>query len=331
MDMIKQFNLLRLIIFFACFTVFAQAAKANDPISGCFTAEEECPAFVSIKKQSNPGEVMVQPGDEYRVTGQNKPAPTYYLLQMDGVTSPKRWVSVSCGKLSESVCGGATPLPGDGNGGNAAKEYLLAVSWQAAFCQTHKAKAECKSQTPERFDAVNLSLHGLWPQPQNNAYCGVSDTIKAIDRNKRWHLLPETMVSADTRSEMEKLMPGVASNLDRHEWIKHGTCYQSTPDEYFSESLMLIEQINSSAVRNLFADNIGKEITAEEVRAKFDDAFGEGTGAKVNMKCDGKLISELWVNLKGEITANSKLSELMKNSPSTGISCQEGKVDQAGF
>jgi ribonuclease T2 len=316
-------------LFFAivCCVINGQSAWANEPLSGCFVAEQECPAYVSIKKKSNPGDVMVQPGDEFRVTGQNKPAPTYYLIQMEGVTSPKRWVSVSCGKIN-TECGGTTPTPEDGN---AAKEYLLAVSWQAAFCQTHKEKAECKSQTPDRFDAINFSLHGLWPQPQNNAYCGVSDTVKAIDRNKRWHLLPETMVNADTRTDMEKLMPGVASNLDRHEWIKHGTCYQATPEEYFSESLMLIEQINNSPVRELFANNIGQSISAEEIRNKFDEAFGEGAGAKVNVKCDGKLITEFWVNLKGEITANSQLADLMLSAPSAGLSCREGRVDQAGF
>ncbi|CAG7857382.1 hypothetical protein MCAMS1_02181 [biofilm metagenome] len=317
----------KIIFIFVCFICYGQTVSANEPLQGCFTAEEECPAFVSIKKQSNPGKVMVQPGDDYRVTGQNKPAPTYYLIQVEGVVSPKRWVSVSCGKINPE-CAGATPAPDDGN---AAKDYLLAVSWQAAFCQTHQEKAECKSQSPDRFDAANLSLHGLWPQPQNNAYCGVSDTVKAIDRNKRWHLLPETMVSADTRTDMEKLMPGVASHLDRHEWIKHGTCYLSTPDEYFSESLMLIEQINNSAVRELFANNIGQNITAEEIRDKFDEAFGDGTGAKVNIKCTGKLITELWVNLKGEITSNSTLADLMKAAPSAGSSCREGKVDPAGF
>jgi ribonuclease T2 len=144
-------------------------------------------------------------------------------------------------------------------------------------------------------------------------------------------LLPETMVSDNTRSTMETLMPGVASNLDRHEWIKHGTCYQSTPDEYFSEATMLIEQINHSPVRDLIVNNIGQKVTADAIRAKFDEAFGEGAGAKVNVKCDGKLISELWVNLKGEITANSQLADLVKSASSAGLSCREGKVDQAGF
>ena len=324
---------IEIIFITALFAFYGQAVQATDPIKGCFVADKPCPALHSIKKQSNPGDVMLEPGVTYTVTGQNKPNPTYFQIQVDGVAMPQRWVAVSCGQLLKN-CGDNVPQPGtdpNPNPTSSNKDYLLAISWQAGFCQTHKEKKECKTQTENRFDATHLTLHGLWPQPQNNAYCGVSDTNKSIDRNKRWHLLPEVMVDSSTHDALSISMPAVVSHLDRHEWIKHGTCYNATPDEYFDEALLLLGQVNNSPVRDLFADNIGKNMTATEVRAKFDAAFGAGSGDKVNVKCDGKLITELWINLQGEINSRTQLADLLKNSPTTQSSCEEGKVDPVGF
>ena len=92
-----------------------------------------------------------------------------------------------------------------------------------------------------------------------------------------------------------------------------------------------LDQINKSQVRDLFADNIGNNITATEIRAKFDAAFGAGSGNKVNVKCTGKLITELWLNLNGEIASNTQLADLLKNAPPTKLSCQEGRIDPVGF
>ena len=237
---------IKIIFITALFALYGQAVHATDPLDGCFVADKPCPALHSIKKQSNPGKVMLEPGVAYTVTGQNKPSPTYYQIEIDGVQTPQRWVAISCGKLVKDCDGKGSPTgAGAGVGANpnpnaANKNYLLAVSWQAGFCQSHKDKAECKTQTENSFDASHLTLHGLWPQPQNNAYCGVSSTNKAIDRNKRWHLLPEVLVDSGTRAALAVSMPGVVSYLDRHEYIKHGTCYNATPDEYFDDALLLL-------------------------------------------------------------------------------------------
>ena len=43
-------------------------------------------------------------------------------------------------------------------------QYVLAVNWQLAFCETRSRLPECRSQTEDRFDASHFTLHGLWPQ-----------------------------------------------------------------------------------------------------------------------------------------------------------------------
>ena len=76
-------------------------------------------------------------------------------------------------------------------------------------------------------------------------------------------------------------MPGTQSFLDRHEWIKHGTCYSgSDADTYFREAVSLIDEVNHSAVQTLVAP-IRSELTGSAVRHAFDVAFGAGAGDRV--------------------------------------------------
>jgi ribonuclease T2 len=212
----------------------------------------------------------------------------------------------------------------------ASDEYLLALSWQPSFCETHKSKPECKTLTATRFDAGHLALHGLWPQPRNNAYCGVSVKDKSIDRKKRWDLLQLLKLSADVTKELTKVMPGYASNLQRHEWIKHGTCYGKNENDYYADALFLTGEINGSSISALFRDNVGKKISSKQIRQRFDQVFGAGSGNKVNLRCDRKgNIGELWINLKGDIRGDLSLRGLLGKAESTKSRCQAGVVDPA--
>ena len=94
---------------------------------------------------------------------------------------------------------------------------------------------------------------------------------------------------------------------------------------------MLMDQINASAVRDYFFTNIGNTLSASDIRAKFDQAFGPGAGKKVNVKCRQGLITELWINLKGEITPQSNLGLLIENAEPAESECRAGIVDPVGF
>ena len=158
----------------------------------------------------------------------------------------------------------------------------------------------------------------------------MSDIDKGIDRNKRWHLLEPLKLSQKTATELAFTMPGMASNLHRHEWIKHGSCYGKDAENYYVDSIYLTEQINNSSVGALFSRNVGKKVSLKEVRARFDQDFGKGAGKKVNLRCDRKgLISELWINLSGDINDKAPMSALLENAVDAGSSCRIGKVDRA--
>jgi ribonuclease T2 len=320
--------------FAACLVATAPVA-AFEPMQGCFVAEQACAAPRSIRRASSPGDVRLEAGGTYELLGANKVAATHFQVRVPGASPDARWVEVACGRTVEECSPDVVePEPTQPTQASHASN-LLAVSWQPAFCETHRTKPECASQTDERFDAVNFSLHGLWPQPRERAYCGVGTTEKAIDRRGRWDLLPPVELDAATRKVLDLVMPGTQSLLERHEWIKHGTCYSATAQEYFAESVRLLQELNASPVRELVASRRGAAVQLDELRAAFDEAFGAGAGERVALDCDragGRtVVTELKLNLAGEVTAETTLADLLAAAPEAGESCLEGTVDPAGF
>lgn len=326
----------------ASYTLVSTAASANQKIEGCFVAKTECEALHSIKKHTNPGKIQLEPFGLYSVTARNKSNTSHYQVRIPSKDPLQhaihRWIPVSCGIYIPNCR--LTPLSADSiSEGSAIKatanptknpQYLLALSWEPSFCETHQQKKECLTLTKKRYDASHLSLHGLWPQPRNNAYCNVDSITKAIDRRKKWNLLKELKLSEATRKSLAVVMPGYASNLQRHEWIKHGTCSGLTADLYYQRSIWLTNIINKSGVGDLLAKNIGQQVSAKAIKAAFDQSFGKGVGTKVNVRCDKKgRLAELWINLSGKISQPISIEELLRNAPKAHNRCDSALIDPA--
>jgi ribonuclease T2 len=193
---------------------------------------------------------------------------------------------------------------------------LLAISWQNAFCQTHQRKRECRNIKSSAYSASHFTLHGLWPQPRNRVNCKGSSKI--------W-------LEKALYSDLLASMPAAKSGLHKHEWKKHGTCYGKSADKYFEDSISLLKQINNSNVQKLFEKNIGKKLTLQQVQQSFNKSFGKGTGRKVKMMCTKGLITELQINLAGEISPKESISTLLKGAKNAKGGCRSGKVDRVGF
>jgi ribonuclease T2 len=300
--------------------------QASEKLTGCFEATQACEALRSIRKKTNPNNIQLKVGEKYRLVAKNK-ANTATHYQVIIGDNERRWVSIDCGQRLKS-CSASKAATTSKNTAN--NNYLLALSWQPSFCETHQKKPECKTLSSNRYDASHLVLHGLWPQPRNNAYCGVSSKDKTIDRKGRWHLLKSLGLDATVAKELAKVMPGMASNLQRHEWIKHGTCYGKSANDYYVDALALTREINASSVSELLRDHIGKKISSQQIRQRFDDAFGKGSGDKVNLRCDRKgRIAELWINLKGDTQGDVSLKNLLPHADNAKSSCKSGIVDPA--
>jgi len=327
----------RLVACLACVFLLTGPALAQIRLEGTFAATKACPAYQSINKQTNPGNVTVAAGNNYPLVGKNKDAATHYLVEIDGAQPSQRWVSIDCGTLDSAAVD--EPVPADGEEQQSVQSkprFVLAISWQAAFCETRPSKPECETQTGSRFDATNFTLHGLWPQPRRRAYCGVDEATVAADEAGLWSRLPEPSLTSQTREKLNVAMPGTQSHLHRHEWIKHGTCYpEPSAEEYFSDSLLVLAAINNSAVRDLVASREGQRVTTQEIRAAFDEAFGAGAGLRVRVACvdDGnrRLISEVTIGIVGTIDPKSNVGALILGSGPTDAGCPGGIVDPVGL
>ncbi len=212
-------------------------------------------------------------------------------------------------------------------------EYIFAISWQPGFCETRPNRKECAGQTVERHDATHFSLHGLWPMKKS--YCSVSADIKARDRKGDWLDLPQLAMAEETAAKLMVAMPGTQSGLDRHQWLRSGTCHGGTAQDYFSVQLRLLEEINGSAVRALFAARLGQDVTESEVKQAFDESFGKGAGDRVRMRCEKagarSVVTGLTIGLSGDVSAMSGLSTLILAAADTDFKCANGIVDTAGI
>jgi ribonuclease T2 len=311
----------------------AVTAQAEMPAGGSFLASKACPALQSIRKETNPGGVMTEPGTSYEIIAMNRKKPTHFRIEVPGAEPSARWVDADCGSIGNAAAPQKKPEARSAKPGPA---YVLAISWQPAFCEGSSRKRECLSQSGGRFDATHFTLHGLWPQPGTNIYCGVKEADRRAATEGRWEDLPRLPLSLETERALAEIMPGRQSYLDRYEWVKHGTCHPARdPEIYYRDSLRLISAVNGSPVRELFASRIGRKVTASEIRASFDEAFGPGAGERVRIACrdDGgrRLVVELTIGLKGDVSGGTPVPELIRASGPTDEGCSGGIIDPVGL
>ena len=280
-------------------------------------ATKECEAFNNLKHTKNTHNIHLKKGDNYSIFKEHK---GQYLIKVDDSIA-QRWVDKEC----------LTPQNSSTKEKKSSKDTklvsVLVLSWQNSFCETHRNKKECKiinrSKAPSR-----LTLHGLWPQPRSNQYCGVDPKIIAKDKHHQWRALPKPKISPETQKLMEIYMPGFASGLDRHEWIKHGTCYSKDSEEYFHDALTLTKEVDTSLVGEYLRANEGGKITLVNLKRVFDKAFGKGASKHLEMRCKNRLLSELWIHIRGK---GDKLKDLLKDAPVGKSRCTTAIVDAKGY
>lgn len=168
----------------------------------------------------------------------------------------------------------------------AAETYVLALSWQPQFCEeAGRNKPECKIQQGTYF-ASRLVLHGLWPQ--GGEYCGVPPAQVSDDKASRWDRLPALSLSAATADALAEVMPGRQSHLDRHEWVKHGTCSGLDPETYFTHAIALVRQVNERPLGKLIGSNAGGQIAAIDLCRITARDFGPDGLRAVSLKLTKK-------------------------------------------
>ena len=323
---------------------------------------KECPAFNNMKHTENTHDVYLDTQKKYTILQHHK---GQNLILVKDAQPAQRWVDEGCFlkssnsfnsvniekdenrvisieeelnnlSLSTDLTGHTKKYKNNNTNkyysSNVSKQNLLTLSWHNAFCETHRYKKECKrsmfSFGRPNYSEKHFVLHGLWPQPKNKMYCDVDNQIVNLDKHKQWNRLPDLDLSDEVEQRLQKVMPGFSSNLHKHEWIKHGTCYGTDANSYYQDSINMVEQVNHSKVGDFFRQHIGKRVTLQQIRAAFDRSFGVGTGKRVELKCNKGLITELWLHLG---YGSDALGTLLKQGKQTRSHCQGGIVDKAGF
>lgn len=220
--------------------------------------------------------------------------------------------------------------------------YVLALSWEPAFCEDKPYKDECVSQTEDRFDATNFVLHGLWPDDgdrdyNDTAFCGVSSSVVEQDKDYDWCAMPDLDLSESTLADLFIYMPGTESCLEYHEWYKHGTCSELSAEQYFALSNRLVALFSTTQFNAYVADRIGTEVTRNELLDQFETEFGAGSDTYLALRCNDvggrTLLSELYITLDQDIEADESFAELLPEDKwnANGNCPREFWIDEVGI
>jgi ribonuclease T2 len=326
-------------------------ARADVPMTGNFLASSACPALQSFNKNTNPGNITLKPEQMYQLVSANKTPASHYMVIVPGADPERRWVAVSCGTTLTSsdaitTAPSATtasptetkPMPAPvpvapaSAKGAAPTHFVLAISWEPGFCAGKPGKPECAAETASSFEASHFTLHGLWPDPKE--YCGAAAADIAADKAGDWASLPAVTLSTATRAHLDTAMPGTQSQLERHEWIKHGTCSGASMEAYFGRELTFLDAVNGSPVQALFAGNIGKTVGLAQIRAAFEQGFGAGAGQRIRLSCPRQAgqrdITEITIGLEGDVMGAAPIQQLIAAAGPTSGGCDSGVIVPAG-
>lgn len=171
------------------------------------------------------------------------------------------------------------------------KLYRLELTVPATFCMGSGGRKDpsCKS-----FPKPALQLHGLWPNYQQgypSGECGGDECRTQSDSAGKYcaYPKPEGLYGSPAWQRSKDYMAGTEKCLERHEWVKHGTCSPMTPPAYFEWAL--------TATRG-FSDALAGLVDQPIERAAFDalvrKQFPAVDGA-VHLSCQGQYVKSMYI------------------------------------
>lgn len=198
-----------------------------------------------------------------------------------------------------------------------ADSYVLALSWQPGFCETHGfdvGKSECLHLSQKAWHYNHLVLHGLWP---NQSACGVNYGFCEVEpRSNHCDYQPLALTAAAAR-ELKQKMPSYAygSCLERHEWNKHGTCQALSTSDYFILATRLTDEVNQSGLRQFLLDNQGQQVSLLQIQQVLKASFGQSGAEKIHLGCKGKVLVDILIQLPAQIPCDASLNQLLPAAP----------------
>lgn len=175
--------------------------------------------------------------------------------------------------------------------------YTLSLSWAPSYCASHpQDRAECG--TGKRYGFL---LHGLWPQYASGGW-PESCSRQALPDN--------------TRERFSALYP--SSGLMQHEWSRHGTCSDLSPDGYFMLAQTLHHAIRIPEAYRTPASPF--RTTREQLTKDFLIANPSLKPAGLLPQCKGNYLTELHIcyDRTGSRPATCSPRELSRSIKSCG-------------
>mmetsp|Transcript_5259 Transcript_5259/g.4922 ORF Transcript_5259/g.4922 Transcript_5259/m.4922 type:complete len:277 (-) Transcript_5259:161-991(-) len=162
--------------------------------------------------------------------------------------------------------------------------YVLSMSYQPEFCDSHRYNHFVGCENPNDFWRSSLTLHGLWPQRSDGTWPATCsnesfslDTVNEIGMDRFLHYWPNTKASPN---ELKKY-----TEFWAHEWGKHGTCSGLPQKQYFD-----VAMDHFLPTPSLVQERYGSTVTKSELT----NAYGDD-GGMVTFICSGKYLSEVRV------------------------------------
>ncbi|HMU64432.1 MAG: ribonuclease T [Nitrosomonas sp.] len=305
-------------------------------MAGTFVSQQTCPAYVSKKKLTNPDESQLTVAGKYTIIEANqKNDPSWYRVIVPNARPKERWIKAECGVVHQEGNGtGGGSAPNQCSTAGHADSYVLALSWQPAFCEIKSNKPECSITDPNVYQARHFTLHGLWP---NQRQCGIDYGFCGNVKQKQEDFCdyPSIDLDAETRNNLAEVMPSVSAGscLERHEWHKHGTCQANwSVQQYYELSADLVRQFNDSGMAYFMNRRIGKVVRTEDFMNRLAAALGEATRNRIKLICKQDMLVEVQLMLAASLTANQDLEALIAAAPTqTGTECGTSfRVDAIG-
>ena len=187
-------------------------------------------------------------------------------------------------------------------------DNILALSWENTYCKFHPNKKECHKRS--NYSLTNFTIHGLWPKNRNKCHTQYKFKLSKILKM----ILP-------------KYMPAADYGLAKHEWYKHGTCFGTDSDTYFTTAIKFTQQFNETNFAGYLHSHLGQYVSLKRLRLLFAGSFGGKNARKFQLICKNGYIAEIRLPLKGNPVKNG-LYELLNNAkPMLGVKqCQGGII-----
>jgi ribonuclease T2 len=170
------------------------------------------------------------------------------------------------------------------------KVYRLELTVPATFCRRAENDPAC-----EDFPKASaLQLHGLWPNYQSGypeGHCPSNECRERPPADGRYcdYPAPPGVYQATWWPELKPYMAATEKCLERHEWVKHGTCSPMSADRYFRWSLETTRRI-AGALSGFTDQRVTRRRFDEQVRQELPDLAGS-----LRLNCKRGALSSLYV------------------------------------